>query len=81
MRFDLRGVKAVAAHLGIATRTAFRYARDKHDPLPIFDFKGRGWLARRADIDAWQARQLRAKSDPRPATEQVVLPRRRIVAA
>ena len=78
MRFDLYGVKQVAAHLGVATRTAFRYARDATDPLPIFDFRGRGWVARRRDIDAWVSRQLKQRTAPEPPTDA---PRRRRVVA
>ncbi len=59
-RTELHGVRAVAAHLGVSTRTAFRYARGA-DPLPLRDFRGH-WRTTTRELDAWVKRQTRRKT-------------------
>lgn len=61
--YELEGIKAIAAHMGVSEATVKRIIRRSPDqnPLRVADYMG-GVYASRADVEAWRAREARVRA-------------------
>jgi hypothetical protein len=59
--YDLETWKEIAGHCGFGVTRVQELSRASSDPLPVSDYFGRV-VARKADVDAWRARQIRTRA-------------------